>query len=85
MDERTESDSKYNAIDVLNLSQKSSRSQTNENSNEELPGNVSLCTYPTQRKELEQTSIVRSMLMNNCPSNGFGLSYKSFECFKCWK
>ena len=68
LNERTESDPKFTAIEVLNLSQKSSRNQINENSNEEMPSNVSLALIQQQRKELEQTSIVRSMLMNT--SNG---------------
>ena len=67
LNESTESDPKYNAIEVLNLSQKSSRSLISENSNEELPSNVSLALIQQQRQELEQTSIVRSMLMNTCP------------------
>ena len=71
----SESDKNYDLIEVLNLSQKSSRSQINDISSEDIPSNVSLALIQQQqRKELEQTSIVRSMLMNACPSNEFDAS-----------
>lgn len=50
--------------EALNLSQKSSRSSVLEQPSEEV-ANISLTLIQQQRKELEQTSIVRSMLMNN--------------------
>ncbi|CAG2161427.1 unnamed protein product [Oppiella nova] len=64
------SDEKYNSIEVLNLSQKSSRSQTNDISDDEIPSNVSLTLIQQQKElqELEQTSIVRSMLTRKCHS-----------------
>ncbi len=81
-----DSNEKHSSVEVLNLSQKSSRSQMNENSNDEvLPSNISLAILQQQqqqqhqRKELEQTSIVRSMLMNKCRSDELDSSISRFN------
>ncbi|XP_054161731.1 zinc finger E-box-binding homeobox 1-like [Oppia nitens] len=62
-----ETEEKYNESEALNLSKKSSRSQTNDNSDNEL-SNVSLNLIQQQQRkeELEKSSIVRSMLLSKC-------------------
>ncbi|CAG2109329.1 unnamed protein product, partial [Medioppia subpectinata] len=66
----SESEEKYHSIEVLNLSQKSSRSH--DTSDDEMPNNVSLTLIQQHQQkelqELEQTSIVRSMLKSKCHS-----------------
>lgn len=75
----TEEVSDRTDTEVLNLSQKSSRSQAADQSYEEIPNNVSLALIQQQRKELEQTSIVRSMLMSGCRTDGLDTSVNTFN------
>jgi len=79
----TEPIEKYSGVQVLNLSQKSSRGQANENSDDEVPpSNISLAILQQQqRKDLEQTSIVRSMLMDKCRSEELDSSISRFNIF----